>query len=207
MANQSFFGAYALLFGLQTNVWIAHIAGAIFGGALFGSLHGAARIFLKKRGWAWATSCSPYHSDFFSAGRTCSFSPRSGLCSVPSWVSAPLSRGKNRRRDPALRPVPRGGGGAGFLRRIPTARLVFQYNRDMKKHAGSAAGFTLRQLDRPRDQRHDDGHRGALQPDGAEHDIAFRGGRESFAAHPPSEGARDRHLQRPEPGVRLRRVH
>jgi prepilin signal peptidase PulO-like enzyme (type II secretory pathway) len=34
MGNRSFFGEYALVFGLQNNFWLAHLAGAL-GGALF----------------------------------------------------------------------------------------------------------------------------------------------------------------------------
>lgn len=36
--RQSFFGAYAPLFGLHGNVWLAHVAGAVFGAGFFGLL-------------------------------------------------------------------------------------------------------------------------------------------------------------------------
>jgi prepilin signal peptidase PulO-like enzyme (type II secretory pathway) len=38
IGNPSFFGTYASIFGLQANVWINHIVGALFGAAFFGGL-------------------------------------------------------------------------------------------------------------------------------------------------------------------------
>jgi prepilin signal peptidase PulO-like enzyme (type II secretory pathway) len=38
IGNPSFFGPYATIFGLQSNVWVDHIVGALFGVGLFGGL-------------------------------------------------------------------------------------------------------------------------------------------------------------------------
>lgn len=38
IGNSSFFGIFAVIFGLQTNVWINHLVGALFGVIFFGAL-------------------------------------------------------------------------------------------------------------------------------------------------------------------------
>ncbi len=42
-ANQSSFGPFASVFGLQSNIWINHIVAAVFGVAFFGAIVGATR--------------------------------------------------------------------------------------------------------------------------------------------------------------------
>ena len=42
-ANQSFFGMFAAIFGLQANIWVNHILAALFGAAFFGAIVAATR--------------------------------------------------------------------------------------------------------------------------------------------------------------------